>query len=268
MTYELPFMLWDNILNRANTSISVTSEAAGFEKENMSDWLDWTYWKASSTAQQDIDIDKGNVGIPVDTLCLLGHNINDVMNNVQVYEDDNPGFSSPTLLGQDGFAVTWPHYINLTSGTQRYNRIRILSGSVAPEWAICYLGTKMEMPVGPEFSFEPDMQDIKSEKFVSYSGRMISSAFKYSERRMNVPFKRLSQTFIDSDLIEFLEDHYGQMIPFFFVPDPGDEFGANRKTYYVVAPDNPEIELPIYEDDIGFRNWTMRAQGVRQSTFR
>jgi len=221
MTYELPFILYDNILNRSNTSITVTSEASGFPKENLYDWKDWTYWKASSTAQQDIDIDKGTTGISVDTLALLGHNMDYVMANVTVYEDDNPGFTSPTTLGSDAFAYDGPYYINLTSGSQRYNRIRIGSGSVAPFIAVAYLGTKLELPVGPEFSFDPDRQDIKSEKFNSYSGRMVSSAVKYAERRMNVPFRRLSETFIDSDLRPFLKTITGQCYHFslYLTPD-------------------------------------------------
>jgi len=193
-----------------------------------------------------------------------------VMANVYVYEDDNPSFSSPTLLGSDGFAWDGPRYINLTSGTQRYNRIRIGSGSVAPFIAVAFLGTKMEIPVGPQFSFDPDRQNIKSEKFVSYSGRLVGSAVKYAERMMNVPFQRLSETWVDSDLRPFLEDHYGAMLPFIFVPDPGQVFTSDgiTKLYYLTAPDDPTIELPVYGEDIGFRNWTLIANGVRQSKYR
>jgi hypothetical protein len=270
MSYELPFILWDNVMESG--TITVDSEEVGFPKENMLDWLDWTYYKSTGpTSNQRIYIDKTSAGIEVDTLAVLGHNWgsggSSIGTVVYVHQDDNPGFSSATLIGTVTLFDDEPFYLDLTPGTERYVRIWIINLESAIYSAVVFVGKKMEMPVGPEFSFDPDMQNIKSEKFVSYSGRMVSSAFKYSERKMTVPFRRLSQTFIDSDLLPFLEDHYGRMKPFFFVPDPGNVFGDD-KIYYLTAPDDPTINLPVYEDDIGFRNWTMEAQGVRQSTFR
>lgn len=269
MAFELPFILYDNVLE--DGTLSVTSEESGFLKENMTDWLDWTYWKASSGADQSIDIDKGVGGIEVDTLAILSHNIGSAGSSlnadVTVYDDDNSGFASPVTLGTIEITDDNPFYLSLTLGSQRYNRIKITNTDDAPFAAVIFLGKKMEIPVGPEFSFDPDHQNVKSEKFSSYSGRMVSSSVQYSERNMNVAFKRIAQSFIISDLQPFVEDHYGQMKPFFFIPDPGDVFGTG-KIYYLVAPDNPSLDLPIYNDDIGFRNWTLKAQGIRQSTFR
>jgi len=269
MAYQLPFILYDNVLE--DGTLSVTSEESGFPKENMVDWLDWTYWKASSAVTQNIDVDKGAAGISVDTLAVLAHNFgtggNSLDCDITVQEDDNPSFSSPTTLGSVTITDDKPFYLALTAGTERYNRIKIENMEDAPFIGVIFLGAKMTIPVGPEFDFDPDRQNIQSEKFVSYSGRMVSSAVKYSERDMNVPFRRIAQSFVALNLLPFLEDHWAQMIPFFFVPDPGDVFGTD-KIYYLVAPDNPTIELPVYEDDIAFRNWTLRAQGVRQSTFR
>jgi hypothetical protein len=269
MSYELPFILYKNVLE--DGTVTVTSEASGFPKENMFDWLDWTYWKASTAVDQNIDIDKGAAGISVDTLAILAHNLgtagDSVGTVVTVYEDDNSGFSSPTTLGTVAISNDRPFYLSLTSGTERYNRIKIANLDEAVFAGVVWLGAKMTIPVGPEFAFDPDKQNIMSEKFVSYSGRMVSSAVKYSQRDMIINFRRIAQSFISSDLLPFLEDHYGQMKPFFFVPDPGDVFGTD-KIYYIVAPDDPTIELPIYNDDIGYRNWILRARGVRQSTFR
>jgi len=269
MAYELPFILYNNELE--NGVLSVTSEEASFPKENMIDWLDWTYWKATTGLDQNIDVDKGAPGVEVDTLAILAHNIgtggNSLGATITVYEDDNDSFSSATTLGTISPTDDNPFYLDLTPGTERYNRIKIENMEDPAFIGVIWLGKKMEMPVGPEFSFDPDMQEVVSEKFVSYSGRMVSSSVKYSDRTMNVPFRRIAQSFIASDLLPFLEDHYGQMKPFFFVPDPGDVFGTG-KVYYLVAPDNPSIGLPVYNDDIGFRDWELVARGVRQSTFR
>lgn len=269
MAFELPFILYDNVLE--DGTLSVTSEASGFPKENLVDWLDWTYWKSTDASDQNIDVDKGAAGVTINTLAILAHNIgtagNSLNADVTVYEDDNDSFSSPTQLGTVEITDDDPFYLDLTSGTERYNRIKISNIDEAVFIGVLWLGAKMEIPVGPEFTFDPDLQNVRSEKYNNYEGRMVGSAVKYSERSMNIPFRRISQSFVDSDLLPFLEDHYGQMKPFFFVPDPGDIFGT-EKVYYLVAPNDPTINLPVYEDDIGFRDWILRAQGVRQSTFR
>ena len=269
MAYELPFILYNNELE--NGTFSITSEESGYPKENLVDWLDWTFWKSTDASDQTIIIDKGTAGIEVDTLAVLGHNFgsagNSVGTRVRVWDDDNPSFTSPASLGNKNIYDDEPFFLELTSGSQRYNRIRIINLEEQIYAGVVVLGKRMTMPVGPEFTFDPDRQEIKSEKYLNYSGRIISAAKKYSERIMEVEFKRIAQSFITSDLLPFLEDHYSAMIPFFFVPDPGDVFGT-EKIYYLTAPDNPRIDLPVYMDDINYRNWILRAQGVLQSTFR
>lgn len=271
MSYELPFILYDNELE--DGTLTVTSEESGFPKENLVDWLDWTYWKASSAAAQNIDVDKGAAGssVEVDSLAILAHNLgtggNSLGCDVTVQEDDNPSFSSPTTLGTVSPVDDDPFYLSLTAGTERYNRIKIENMEDPAYIGVGYLGKRMTMPVGPEFSFDPDRQETKSEKYVNYSGRLVGSAKKYDERIMEVDFRRIAQSFVASDLLPFLEDHYTAMKPFFFVPDPGNVFGTG-KVYYLTAPDNPRVELSVYGDDISFRDWVLRARGIRQSTFR
>lgn len=272
MSYELPFILHENQL--ADYLFGALSEESGYPIENVADYLDWTYWQATTGAEQKIYIDKTANGLVAsDCLAILGHNFESgslsSSTTVSVYESTT-GFTTTTLLGSKVVDSDNPFYIDLTEGDDRYVTI-IISPMNDPAYAaVVWLGMKMEMPVGPEFSFDPDMQEVMSERFVSYSGRLVSSAHKYTERMVECEFKRLSQTFIDSDLLPFLEEHYEKMKPFFFAPDPGKVFtdGDEVKLYYLTAPDNPRISLPVYNDEIGFRNWNMIAQGVRQSTFR
>jgi len=269
MAYELPFILYNNVMD--GNIFSVTSEEPGFPKENMTDWIDWTYWKSTGPLSPEwIIVDTLNVA--VDTLAILSHNLYSGGDSgsdtaLIIEQDDNTAFTSATALGSYGPTSDAPFYYTFTLSSERYIRIRIHNMEDPIFIGVAFLGNKMEIPVGPEFSFDPDMQEIQSEKYLNYSGRIVGSAIQYSERMIQAPFRRISQTFIDSDILPFLEDHYGQMIPFFFVPDPGDIFGDN-KIYYLIAPDNPTISLPVYNEDIGFRNWTLIANGVRQSTFR
>ena len=269
MSYGLPFIQYRNVL--VDGTVTVTSEESGYPKENLWDWQDSTLWKATSAGDQNIDIDKGAAGTAVNTLCVLGHNWGSAGDSVgcqvTVYDDDNPSFSSPATLGTVSIEDDIPFYLSLTAGSQRYNRIKIANFDEAPYAAVVVLGSRLEIPVGPDFSFDPDKQNIRSETYNSYAGRVLASSIQYAERQMEVPFRRLAQSFVSATLLPFLEDHYGMMLPFFFVPDPGDVFGTD-KVYYLIAPKNPTIELPVWEDDISYRNWTLKANGMRQSTFR
>jgi hypothetical protein len=270
MAYELPYILYDNDLE--DGTLTVTSEESGFPKENLLDWLDWTYWKSTSAAQQNIDVFFASPNVGMDTGAILGHNLgtagNSLGTQLRILNDDNPSFSSPDVLYTATITDDNPFYFDIGQlWTEQYFRFEITNLDEACFIAVAFLGPKLTMPVGPEFSFDPDMQNVMSERFSSYSGRMVSSAVQFVEREMDVPFMRLSQTFVANSLLPFLEDHYGQMIPFFFVPDPGNFFGTD-KIYYVVAPDNPSISIPVRSDDKNYRDWTLVAQGIRQSTFR
>ena len=281
MAFENPFILYNNLLEDYFDSISTESTIA--PKENLWDWKDWTYWVANDTNDQWVIIDRGASGQPaVNCIAVSGHNWGTADGNgvlVTVEQDDNSGFTSPTSLGTITVLVDEPFYLEFTDATERYIRISMdFISPTAPAglWASrFFIGEKLELPVGPEFSFDPDVQEAKTMKFRNYNGDIITTSKRYSSREMNVEFKRIPQSFVASDLLPFLEDHYGEMLPFFFVPDPANVFSPDptasqtgSKIYCLIAPDEPTISLPVYNDDINFRNWTMIAIGTRQNKYR
>lgn len=275
MAYELPFILWTDIFY-SSSIITTSGTDSNYPVDNMIDKLDYTYWKSSDSNDPYIDINKG--GSDYGILAFAGQNFDTVgVTRISVYKDTSASFSSPTLIYERTYPPDYPFYAELSSNSgNSYLRIQFSLSSNLIQIPVLWLGNKMEIPVGPEFNFDMMKQEIQSEKYLNYSGRMISSALKYSKRMIQCEFKRLSETFCfqsgDNSLFKFLEFHYGQMKPFFFCPDPGQElsvnlYGVDPLLMYLVAPDNPTINLPIYEDDIGFRNWTLEAQGIRYRAY-
>ena len=270
MAYENPYILAENFINDSTTFTA--SEAVGFPAENVADLLDWTYWESAITGNQFFSMDMG-ADIDPDTVVIGGSNLWPNGSVFLLQSSNDSGYSPAETRAT--WSLTFPFldqtkYISLSEfPPARYWRAFVFAGPSGgiPKITNLWLGSKITIPVGAEFSFDPDMQKIISEKYANSEGRLPSNGKRYSERMMNVEFKRISQSFVDTDLLPFLEDHYSQMLPFFFVPDPGNVFGTD-KIYYLTAPENPRIELPVYNDQIGFRNWTLLAEGVRQSTFR
>ena len=233
MPYELPFILWGNIFNE-NNDWFVTTEASGFPKENAVDRMDWTYWKTNSNPTQDATVDRATAGVNCDTVAFLGHNLGSggasggatvkvQTSNARFFGGGVTTLATVTVLDDD------PFYIDFSGGVRNtYIRILIENMNDATFIAVLWMGDRMEIPVGPGFSFDPDKQNAQGERYLNYEGGLIASNVNYSDRDMNVPFRRIPQTFIVSDLLIFLEDHYGEMKPFFFVPDPGDIFGTGK----------------------------------------
>lgn len=264
MTFQVPIILADNVLETYEAGLTVTSEAAGYPISNLIDRLPGTYWAPTSTATQDIDVDKLAPGVAVDFLCIGFHDLGTQTATITVYEDDNSGFTSPTTLGTKSFTSDGLQFLSLTSGTERYNRIRITSLDAACYIGVLFLGKKLTMPVGPEFGYTPDAQRTYGASLVSTTGQFMGSAIDFTERKLEVTFRNIPQTFVASDLLPFLEDYYLQIKPFFVVPDPGNIYGTN-KLYYMTPPDDPEIQLSTQEENILLRTWTLTAYGVKQA---
>lgn len=262
MAWEDPIILWDNIL--AKKTLTASSEASGFPIENIFDWREWTYWKASSGGLITIDFDSDFETVNI--LAISGHNFgsgaSSIGARIQIQQSTSSGFMIYDILGNYYPIDDEPFYFEFTQATKEYIRIEITDMDDPPYIAVAYMGDKMELPVGPEFSWDPDMQNTKAEKHKSYSGKVIATTVAIHQREVEVPFKRIPQSFVTSDLLPFLQTHYKEMQPFFFIPDPGD-FWDDDKIYFLTPPDNPEISLPMYNDQTDFRNWTLRAKGLR-----
>jgi len=264
MAFEAPIYHFDNILD--TYGFTITSEAAGYPKENLVDFRPWTYWMPTSTATQYLVVDKGAAGISTDCLSILGHDLFTQGAHIEVQQDTVSNFTSPTTLVTD-FAVASndPTMVVFASaGTERYIRIIISNLSAACYIAVIFLGEKMVIPVGPEFGYDPDRQKIEAEKFLSYTGQFLSSSIRFSERRVMIEYRNIAQSFVASDLLAFLEDHYGAMKPFFLAPDPGNVYGTD-KIYYLSAPEHPELRMPTTRFNIEKRNWTFIGEGVKQT---
>jgi len=265
----LPIILYRSIYE---TSIAndptATSEAAGFPVTNIKDGRSYTKWKATSSADQNIDINTGTGGGPftVTSLAIIGHNMGTAGTTLTIEQDNSPGFSGgETLLHTVSPTNDDPFYNELdVSGSQQFYRLNLDSNSVAPEIGYIILGAKTTMEVGPQYGAAFHNFNAKGESFVSETGQHLGSALQFQERTINHKFKALTRSFLESDLLPFLYDHYGQFKPFFYVPDTAN---LTTDVYFLRAPNNVKISLPTMGAVRDRHNWTLNGVGVKNSSF-
>lgn len=266
-----PRILGENAFNKAISIANYIGEKAAYPLSNAHDWDKNTYYEALVAGNNTIDLDMG-ANYEVDTIALFGaHKYWESGSALIVLAANNPSYSGAVTIGS--FTPAGPSstyfYSTLTPTNLRYYRLFTFAYEGAPTFSAVpeviseiWLGKRLEFPVGTEFSYDPDHEMVKSEKYATEEGRIIPGAKKYSEHNIMAEFKRLPISFVKDDLMPFLENVYTSMLPFWFYPDPGGSFGDADRYWLMYAMEDPQINLPIYNDDINFRNWTLEAEGV------
>lgn len=259
-TPAYPIICWKSHLETYGIS-AITSEESGFPKENLYDWRLQTLWKPTSTATQNITIDKGAAGIVTDYFCIQNHDLGTRTATVTIYEDDNSGFTSPTTLGTKAFTLDSPYFLSLTSGTERYNRIAITSLDAACYIGEIFLGAKLTMQKLPLDGYDVDDVSVVGKASASHDGNFLGAQVLYKQRNVNAAFRYLTDAWVLANLKDFLDDHYSNLKPFFYIPDATN---YTDRVYFVRAPDNTRVSLP---SESTFRHWDLQAIGIKDADF-
>jgi len=257
-----PIILFNNDLENSGID-SITSEQAGFPKENMLDWKPWTVWRSSGTADQVIILDKGVAGVTIDAFGIDGHNMGTETAQIQVEHDDNAGFASATTAFLQIFSNDDRFFKLFTGSTERYWRITItLLGVSHAEIGLLFLGARYTMPRLPIDGFNLDRQESKGRVNRSRGGNHLGSSVQRADRAVNVNMRFVKESDFP-EYRDFHEDHGQLLKPFFFIPDTANH--ADR-SYLVTLEDNPVLDAPteglfrhISFDDPGFNSLEVSA---------
>jgi len=123
---------------------AVTSEATGHEKIYMSDLIKSTYWQATSSATQNIDIDLGTgyEDYDIDHVLIYVDSGGDM--TWYVYADTQSNYSTQTEMfslspqGYSGFRLLVATFASVNEF--RYWRIRLTNLSTAPKIGLIFIG--------------------------------------------------------------------------------------------------------------------------------
>jgi len=230
-------ILYDNRF--ADAAPVASSTAAGYDPRFIADWRAYTYWAATSAADQTITVDCGSAA-SADTLALTNHNLGGAKLLVQGSSD---GSTFTTLTGIDIDADdSMVIYCKVPSSSYRYWRIKLENLSVAPYIGILALGVALVMnrPL-QDGEFSPADEAANNITSVSRYGDVLGVV-----QLVRVLTTTLNWTVTDawyrSTFIEAWSVHLGQCIPFFFAPD--------RESNDVVDSYFTEVQLLLHFDNI------------------
>lgn len=186
-----PFFLFENIF--ADGDLTVTSEAAGYPKENLTDWRNWNVWRATATATQHIDVDYGSTIAP-DTLVISGHNGATVAAKWRVAYSDT-GTSYSLVDTYTAFVDDDPLVYTFSESAHRYWRVSLgVSPSDVVQAGIVMLGRRFELP-RLDTGTAPYSQEVVSDAAINENGQMLGVNVKYVRRSgLNLNYDSMSLT--------------------------------------------------------------------------
>jgi len=161
---------------------AVTSHADDHDKELMADLQLDTYWEASSSGQQDIDIDLGAnfANYTIDHVFIYAKITNADYAPIIIYSDTHSDYSAQQnrsgveefVNGESGVwsAIYIP--IPYPIATDRYWRIRLAAASAAPQIAMIFIGVSKTITCRPNYGGKNNQNTFRDSGYLqSASGK-------------------------------------------------------------------------------------------------
>ncbi len=201
-----PIILYANELPNA-ASITVTSEAAGYPKENAYDYLPWDAWMAAAAGTVYYTVDMGSA-VSMDAWGAFRHTLGTNGASIQAQYSTTGAFAGEEV--NVGSAVspssTEPFLRAFGAVSARYWRFKIISASAASEIAGIFLGTRMDMQEGLRPGYVPDTNKPRYSRIsnVSEAGNLLGG----SSRKMMISgilhFDLLDRSWIETNWEPFV----------------------------------------------------------------
>lgn len=246
---------WDNILDDAGSTFSVTSTSTGdYALSYMTNWMEVNKWKASSSAAQNF-VFEGSTTKEADYLAIAGHNLNTAGATITLQCSSSTAFAGEqSTVFSEAPANDRAYLKEFTNpGAFRYWRLSLASQTTACYISICSLGTRTELDyITP--SFDPYGQEIKAKTNISYGGYVTGIHTQYIERQIDI---RLSNktTSIYNKVKTWWETH--QLRNFFMAWDI-----TNDSTNIWLVRGDEKFNNPITIDQ--YRNISLRLIGRKE----
>jgi hypothetical protein len=234
-------------------SITATSNATGFPKENLQDERDYTYWKATGTFNQTIEIDMTGTAyeaFPVSYFGIASHNLKTSDSEISLdYWDGSEWVNILTQNAPHNFAF----FVTFTAVTATKYRIGVRSNAVAPQVGYIGLGVVLDMVYLPNAPFNLGGERVVATQELSNTGNLLGVTIDYSEVDLSSTWSPVSSAVLTS-IETFWDNHARYGRPFFYAPT-GDTDG-NYVYWAHIPADQLEISKPrsnsVFTDSITF----------------
>ena len=238
---------------------SVTSEAAGFPKDNVMDFNPDTYWKTPSTAEQLFDFDF-QAAVIIDACVILVHN----------YSKNHPSdlweiWSSPddtvyTSKGSGTFvgnATTQPLILEVTQDTKRYWRLSADAFNDAFEFSGVLWTRKYTIAQAAQWP-ERDIDRYHNRVVMAPGGREYVQSINLKKQEIFTRKYRLNEADMNT-LRSVFNNCKGRMFPLVLqegsadadarlVRFASDSLNENQLDFELYEPTVQFVEIPFIEE--------------------
>lgn len=235
---------YENLIESAS-SVTVTSEATGGEKENAYDWLEHDWWQGTTTADQYFTVDMGSAQ-SADYWAVHAHNVADNSGTVTFqYSSDNFAADTNTV----GSAVTPTAntliFKTFASVSARYWRFKFTHTGSASKVGVLSFGARVDLPMGMRVGFTPPQygKRIETVPHVSESGLFVGKSVRRREYETELELTNITQAWARSTLEGILT--HAETKPFFL---SWDETNYPAEVAYCWLRDNATLSYahPVY----------------------
>jgi len=245
-----PIIAWDNLLMASGVTLSVTTEALGFSKENLQDWRNYLAWKGTGTSEQTITLDAGSGDtIKASCLGLSGHDLfTQGVTNLALKYSDGFGWTdcfTPFTPASDKTLLK-----TFAEQEHRYFKLVIPTGyTAAPSIGVLFIGSYLQFPAWPAGKIDPDHYKPETLGSISRLGHYLGGVSNFAERKFALNFDDLAGSWVAANWDPFFEAH--ALEPFLLAV----EIEVHPEWTFYVFLDDPEhsVLLGPNSSSLGFK---------------
>lgn len=213
-TDSLPTILWNNIF--ASGTLSASSEATGYPKENAISEATYSAWQPSSLPAQ-LTVDYGSP-VAVDSAALVAHNCGTSGNTtlVESSTDNSTWTTRATITPTDDTTIL----ALFTSVTARYWRFNF-SGGTAPFVGVAMAGARFNFPAGVMPPYTPVWLSQRYELLTATTlgGQFLGNRVLRQGGQTSINLVSVDRTFGESTVLPFRE-HFNSGKAFVWAAGP------------------------------------------------
>ena len=225
-------------------TVTVTSEATGFEKENAQSWKTSSWWKADAAGTVFYYVDMG-AAVDVDCWGYAGHNLFDQGGNIRIHYSATGAWAGEQVAVGAAHTPTGnnTHMKVFTSINAQYWRFRIDSPGEASFFANLFLGEAQSLENGMPSPFSPANlnRDRKIMNNISEGGQFLGRILRSNGSKIRIPQRNITRTWIDANW-DAIANHI-ELYPFYFL---WNEENFPTEAAYCMAK---KITYPKYQDN-------------------
>ena len=247
---NLSKVLYSNVLRDATTVAYSGSETSGFEKENATDYFDWTLFRTSS-GTTNLDFTVGS-DTDLDSVSVYTKTVSGTNSITLQYESSPSVFTTLKTYSAVSGILTFDTFSGITVSSGRKIRFSIVSATsidIRQLWA----GEYMEFQRGQWATATPPTltQGIKVSNNISVNGSFLGRSIKRVERSGKIMLEHLTQDWV-RDTWEPFADHCTRS-PFIYLWSDNTAYSAEVGYCFaenIVAPKNAgnsfmSVEMPL-----------------------